>query len=240
MKKLKPNKKFYVVAGSVLAVAIIILAIFAFKLNSTDGSKFKKEYEKLNGTKTESGQKYQTLKIPRSNKMKYSSMEEAIELLDKGTGLIYFGMPNCPWCRTLVPVLINKAKCSCLENILYVDMSEARNTYEIVDNYPSETKKAEKEYYELLEMLDDYLDSYTITDEDGVEHVLNEKRIYLPLVVAVKNGAIVGAHTGAVELKDGQSAFDELDATQHSELEVIVDNMIEEIGKETTTCDGKC
>lgn len=240
MKKLKLNKNFYMTLGILLAVLIVVLSVVLVKINSTDGAKFKREYEKLNGEKVASGAKYQTIKVPRNNKMKYSTMSEAIELLDKGTGLIYFGMSDCPWCRNVVPVLIEKTNCSCLDDILYIDMSEARNTYEIIDESPKETKEADKEYYELLHILDEYLDNYTITDEDGVEHVLNEKRIYLPLVVAVKNGAIVGAHTGTVELSDDQTAFDKLTDTQKSELGVVFDNMLKELAKEKTTCGDKC
>lgn len=238
MKKLE--LKHYVVGTAVL-IAIVVVCLIGCAFNgSSDGAKFKREYEKLNGQEASSGKKYQTLKIDKNNKVKYYTMEEAVELLISGTGIVYFGMPDCPWCRGMVPVLLDKIGCSCLENLYYVDMQDKRNTYEIKDGEPTETKKADEAYYQLLEILDESLENYSIKDDDGVEHILQEKRMYLPLVVAVKDGRIVGTHTDSVELDEGQSSYDELTDVQKSELGVIYSNMIDSLKEENLTCDEHC
>ena len=240
MKKEKLNNK--VIIGGILALVVVIVAIVVACSNrgTADEVKFKNEYEKLNGEKTANGSEYQTLKIDSKNKVKYATLSEAVDFLEEGTGLVYFGMPNCPWCRGILPTLLEKVNCSCLANLLYVDMTDLRNTFTIQDDEPVETKKAENAYYRALNILDDYLDNYKVTDGDGVEHVLKEKRIYVPLVVAVKDGRVVDAHTGSVTLKSTQTAFDELDDLQKSELGVIFDNMLEALNKENNVCDGHC
>ena len=242
MKKIKLEKQHYIIGAVVLALILILVGTLLFKAGSKDGAKFKSEYEKLNGEKASNDKSYQTLKIDKNNKVKYISLDEAVGILTDGTGIIYFGMPDCPWCRGIVPVLLDKMNCSCLENLYYVDMKDERNTYEVKDDKPVETKKASSAYYQILELLDDYLENYSIKDDEGVEHVVPEKRAYVPLVVAVKKGKVISAHTGSVELGDTQSPFDDLTDIQKSELEVIFDKMISEVSadEETTTCDNHC
>lgn len=241
MKKFKLERQHYIIGGVIAGLLILLVGIMIFKPRSMDAAKFKEEYEKLNGEKSSTGQTYQKLSIDKDNKVKYGTLEDAVALLAEGTGVVYFGAPDCPWCRSIVPSLLKKIDCSCLENVLYVDMTGKRNTYEVKDNKPVETEQADQDYYRLLELLDEHLENYSIKDDDGVEHVVPEKRIYLPLVVGVRNGKVVSAHTGSVELGDTQSPFDDLSDVQRSELEVIFENLIKEVVENNdTTCDNHC
>ena len=45
--------------------------------------------------------------------------EEIFDILD-GTGIIYFGFPECPWCRNAVPVLLDAAEEVGIEKIYYI------------------------------------------------------------------------------------------------------------------------
>lgn len=236
---MKKKQLLKIAIAAVVIIAIIFVATLV-KSNLTDGAKFKKEYEKYNGVSSPSGKFYQNLSIDKDNKVKYATMEEALEVIKDGTGLIYFGYPNCPWCRGMVPTLLEVVDCSCLENLLYVDMTDLRDVYEVKDDEIVRTKEASDTYYELLTELEEYLDDYIITDEDGIEYNAEEKRIYLPLVVAVKNGEVVGAHTGTVELPLEQSPYDALTETQLSELSVIFSELIEEMTKEDNVCSDHC
>ena len=225
MKKFKLERQHYIIGGVIAGLLILLVGIMIFKPRSMDAAKFKEEYEKLN----------------KDNKVKYGTLEDAVALLAEGTGVVYFGAPDCPWCRSIVPSLLKKIDCSCLENVLYVDMTGKRNTYEVKDNKPVETEQADQDYYRLLELLDEHLENYSIKDDEGVEHVVPEKRIYLPLVVGVRNGKVVSAHTGSVELGDTQSPFDDLSDVQRSELEVVFENLIKEVVENNdTTCDNHC
>lgn len=231
--------KTQVIGGIILILLILIVGSCTFR-GTSDSRAFKREYEKLNGKKASDDYEYQSLSIDKKNKIKYVSLEEAEKIIKEGTGIVYFGMPECPWCRGMVPVLLESADCSCIENIYYVNMKEERNTYEIKDDEPVETKEASEAYYSILSLLDEFLDVYKIKDENGFEHILQTKRVYLPTLVAVKDGIVKKVHTGSVELDASQSPYDELSDVQKSEMRAIVDEMVEIILEEPAVCDGKC
>lgn len=235
------NKKVIAIIGGVLLVVVCGLLIWNFTSNKTaDAVKFEEEYEALNGTKNTAGTNtYQDLDIKKDNKVKYATIEEVIETVDKGTGLIYLGFPNCPWCRGMLPILMDALNCSCIENVLYYNPIDLRDTYEIVDGKAEKTKDASSEYYELMDLLEEYLDDYVLTDEDGKEYATGEKRLYVPMVIAVKNGTIVGTYE-TVELNDGQTPYDELTKEQKQEYKTNFETMINEVLKENITCDEHC
>jgi len=67
------KKKLYLFLGIAIAAVVLISSIIAIKVNNTDSAKFKKEYESLNGKKDENGNTLQKLKLPKKNKIKYTS-----------------------------------------------------------------------------------------------------------------------------------------------------------------------
>lgn len=237
------KRRITVVVVAILALALVGVGIF-FAMNKkdtveTDALKFKREYEALNGEKARGESVYQTLDISENNKVKYANLKETVEFLEKDTGIIYFGFPNCPWCRGILPTLLNVVEKSSLDKILYVDMTDKRDTFEVKDDEAVKTKDADREYYRILEILDEYLDEYTVTD--GVvdkAYKTNEKRVYVPLVVVVKDGEIKDAVTSPVELEEGQTAYDELTIKQKENLEALFEGMLDKI--EDAVCDGHC
>lgn len=244
VKKLKKSldNKYVIIGGVLLLIAILILVFWNISSNSKDGAKFKREYEAYNNKQASGDHKYQVLKIPKKNKVKYSSVEGAIDILKDGTGLIYFGFPNCPWCRGMLPILLDSVDCSCVDNLLYVDMTDVRDKYEVKDGETTLVQEAKSGYNKLLEYLDKHLDDYVIKDEDGVEYDVGEKRIYVPLVVAVKNGEVVGVYDG-IELEENQSPYDDLNETQKSEMQAIFTDMIGKMTKtdeSSAVCDEHC
>lgn len=216
--------------GIVLSIVFILLIVLLVKVNSTDGAKFKREYERYNNKKDDAF-RLQRLKINKKNKVEYLELDESIEILKSGTGFIYFGAPTSPWARGAIPVLLETVNNSSLSKLYYVDMTDQMNEYEVQDNQAVESTKAPDEYYELLNILKEYLDDYTLIDDDGIEMTFGQKRTYLPLFVAVKDGMIVGVHKRTVALNDGQIQYDTLTEGQNSELEVIFTNLIEAIGE---------
>ena len=67
---------------------------------SKDAVTFKKEYEPLNNRVNPNNNKlYPEVSISNDNPVKYSSYDEIFEVLKSGTGVIYFGFPECPWAR---------------------------------------------------------------------------------------------------------------------------------------------
>ena len=98
------EKKILGLIGIVLLL-VIILSVFTVKNNkiTDDEKKIKAEYESFNGkTSLTSNKEYLEVKIPEKNGIKYASGKKIIEVLTEGTGVIYFGFPECPWCRNMI------------------------------------------------------------------------------------------------------------------------------------------
>lgn len=145
--------------NDIIAVIIVLgfLGLISFYyLNLTkvtDASKFKEEYSR----------------VSEDNVFVYRTDKEIIDILKHGTGIVYLGFPECPWCQAYVSYLDEVAKETKIEKIYYLNILEIR-------------KNNTREYQEIVSLLDNYL-SY---DEEG------KKRIYVPAIVAVKEGEIIG------------------------------------------------
>ena len=205
---------------------------------SQDALNFEKEYEKLNNRVNSNNNKvYPTVDISSDNPIKYSSYDEIFQILESGTGVIYLGFPECPWCRNLVPVLLSAAKEVELDTLYYLNISEDRDLLLLDENKDIITEKeGNKKYFELVSKLDQILDEYILTANDGSEVKTGEKRIYLPLVIFVKNGEIVGYHDGTVESQE-----DPYVALTDRENEELLLSLIELMGKVSpSVCDDKC
>ena len=114
------------------------------------------------------------------------------------------------------------------QTIYYVNMDEVRNVWEIVDGKLEKTTTEKEGYYELLEALDEVLSpsTYTLTDTNGKKYDTKEKRIGMPLVIAVKNGKIETKHSGTVKLNDNQTKYSKLEDNQKEELQKIYHDLI--------------
>lgn len=160
-------------------------------IEETDATKFKEEYEKLNGiTREKDGKTIRTIEIATDNPFKYKAADDIVQAIDnKETFIVYFGFSDCPWCRSVVPTLIEVAKDLKIDNIYYVDVKEIRDTIQLDSNNKAITKtKGSDGYYKLLESLDDVLEDYELSTEDGENINTGEKRIYAPNIIAVVDG----------------------------------------------------
>lgn len=194
---------------------------------------FQKEYESLNGKHDE--REYLEVEIPSNNPIQYATFDEVLEILDKGTGVIYFGFPECPWCRSLVPNLLKAAENTGVDKIYYLNAKEERDLLKVDESGKIVTEKEGSENYQkLLKELDTYLSEYTLTNAKGKAVKTGEKRLYFPTVVVVKEGTVVGFHEGTVESqKDPKVPLTE---KQQEELIKILEDMISTM----STCEGAC
>ena len=99
---------------SVIVVAIVIISgvVLIKVLNRQDESdaiKFAKEYN-----------------ITEDNIFVYKNAEEIIKILENGTGVVYLGFPECPWCRAYVPMLNEIAKENHFDKIYYYNILKDR------------------------------------------------------------------------------------------------------------------
>ena len=202
-----------VIILSVIVVIALVIAILFFLLNNkgmSDGERFKQEYEELNDSHLE-------VNIDSDNMIKYIGLEEAIDIIKNDTGVIYFGYPSCPWCRNAVPVLLDAASSTSLDTIYYVNAYNIRDVKELDDDGNIVTiNEGDRLYDDLLKVLDDILDPYTLTLDNGEVIDLGEKRLYVPMVLFVKDGEVVSYHLSTVDSQEDPSIS--LNDSQRDEL----------------------
>ena len=119
----------------------------------TDSEKFAKEYTT----------------ITDDNYFVYRNIDEIIKILEHGTGVVYLGFPECPWCQAYVPMLNEVADIEGLEKIYYYNIYEDR-------------KNNTDSYQKIVNIIGDYLQY----DDEG------NKRIYVPAIIVVSEGKIIG------------------------------------------------
>lgn len=208
MKKINYNeRKKYLIRGSILLIIGIIALglVIYFNLNNkdenpfekdnkiTDSIKFKKEYENLNNKKIDSNNKYLPISIDKNNPIKYILDKEVDEFLTDGTGIIYFGFPECPWCRNAVPVLIDALKEKDIKEIYYLNVKDIRDEKELDSNGNVKIKKEGTNVYKtILNKLNNHLKNYENLNDESI------KRLYVPAVFFITNGEVVGVNYGTV------------------------------------------
>lgn len=158
------NKNYiiYAIGGVVLLGLIIFLIIHNVKNNIPDNEKFANEY-------TEVG---------KNNVFVYRNADEIIKILEGGTGIVYLGFPECPWCQAYVPMLNEVAKEEGVEKIYYFNIREDR-------------QENTKNYQKIVKLVKNYL----MKDDEGNE------RIFVPDIYAVKDGKII-AHNNETSVID--------------------------------------
>lgn len=215
------KKKTIIIITVVLVILIVITGLYFLLNKETDNIKFKQEYESLNSKKG-----YLDIEIPKDNNIKYVSFDELMDVLEDGTGIIYFGFPECPWCRNALPVLLESAKENEIQNVYYFNAKSIRDDKELKDGKIVTNKEGTKEYYELVDRLKDNLGVYEGLEDDSI------KRLYFPTVVFVMGGKVVGTHIGTVDSQKDPSKH--LTKKQKQELLNIYN---ENINKIYGTCD---
>lgn len=183
------------------------LAIFAVMLflisgcTSKDAKKFKEDYEALNGVETStSGVYYRSITIDSDNPIVYSSFKEVSEKIEsKDDFIVYVGFSACPWCRSVIPYVLESAKENKIKKIYYINVREDNTRASDLRGYYKLDEKgnvvvdvqADEYYKKVLNTLDDYLSPYTLTDTNGKTVETGENRLYAPTVIVYKEGKAV-------------------------------------------------
>lgn len=150
------NKKHYIIIAVLRLILIggILFFTLGKENEETDAEKFAKEY-------TEVGEQ---------NVFVYRNAEEVIKLLEHGTGIVYLGFPECPWCQTYAKYLNEVALEVGVDKIYYYNILEDRtNNTEV--------------YQKIVSLLGDTLQY----DEEGTP------RVYVPNVSFHVSGKIIGS-----------------------------------------------
>ena len=145
---------------------------------TADSIRFKEEYEALNGELNDDGTNaYTPVSIDEANKVKYLTYYELLDFIGNKTGLLYFGRPGCPWCRLLVPSMLDYAKEDNV-TIYYYDIEKDR-------------AENNAEYKDILAVLGEHLPTDTVTQSEGdLDFDPDLKRVVLPQLFFIKDGEV--------------------------------------------------
>ena len=189
--------------------------------------------EKYNGkTNPSSNKKYFDLNIDYKNGVKYVTAKEAINILSRKTGIVYFGFPQCPWCRNIVEVLLEAKKEVGVDTLYYYNALEIRDEKVLKDNEIITSKEGTKEYYKILELLGDKASVYEGLNDDSI------KRLYFPTVVFVKEGQIIDIHVSTVDSQ--KDPYKKLTKDQKQELKNIYIKNIRKINSVDCSNNNVC
>lgn len=159
------KKKGIIIGITILAiVGAILIYEFVPREESISNKKFNEEYTLLD----------------KNNVYVYKSINEIINVLSNGTGIVYLGFPECPWCQRYVVYLNILAKEYNVKEIYYYNIKNARSNNT-------------KEYQKIVEILKDLLPY----DDNG------NKKVFVPTVVFVKNGKVIALDDETSTISDG-------------------------------------
>lgn len=212
---------------------------------TTDAKKFKSEYEDLNDKDASEGKKYRVLSISDTNPIKYSTASDIVNKINNNESfVVYFGFSECPWCRSILEALLESANEYEVDTIYYVDVKNIRDKYELdtETNTAVRTVEGTDGYYQLINKLSNVLDDYEplkyeVKQKNRKKKVvtvdIDEKRIYAPNVVLVKNGVGVLMTTGISDKLDDpyMELTDEIKNYSKTEF----NKLFEEFKPKTTT-----
>lgn len=236
MKKGNKNK-ILIIGGIILVIVLGVISFWFFKTNNKDSIKFKKEYESLNGVVREKDkQTIRTINIDDDNPFIYQSSKDIVERINrKETFAVYFGFADCPWCRSVIPTMVNVAKDLNVGEIYYVDVKDIRNVLEVNDDGEVVTVyQGDEGYGNLLNSLGNVLEDYTLKDKDGEEVETGMKRIYAPSLVVVKRGVALGMTSGVSEKET--NAYMELSEEMKHESYESFKNILQKLSDEGGVC----
>ena len=144
----------------IIIVILVPIIIFLLVGNKNEEQTVKSDAEKFSEEYT---------LVDKDNKFRYANIDEVIDTLEDGTGVVYLGFPECKWCQQYTVYLNELAKDRNIPEIMYYNIREDRQ-----DNT--------KNYQTIVNLLKDYLPE----DEEG------NPRVYVPAVIFMSNGKILG------------------------------------------------
>lgn len=153
------NKGIIITMGIIIVILVAII-IFLLVGNKNEEQTVKSDAEKFSEEYT---------LVDKDNKFRYATIDEVIDTLEDGTGVVYLGFPECKWCQQYTVYLNELAKDRNIPEIMYYNIREDR-------------QNNTKNYQTIVNILNDYLPE----DEEG------NPRVYVPAVIFMSNGKILG------------------------------------------------
>ena len=198
MNRRTKNFLIMVGIGLILVALIILIVLKIFKSNIPDNERFANEYTE----------------VAKNNVFVYRDSKQIIKILESGTGVVYLGFPECPWCQSYVPILNEIAKEEGIEKIYYCNIKDIRS-------------KNNKDYQKIVKLVKNFL----YKDDEGNE------RIYAPDVYVVKDGKILSHNNETAIMMSDITPSQYWTNTKKQELKNTLKSMISEVvNEECKTC----
>ena len=196
------KKKLIIIVSAIIIIGGGILLYFVLnnKNNENDNVRFAKEYADS--------------QVGEDNVFVYKNIDEIINILKYGTGVVYLGFSECPWCQAYVKYLNETAKDANIEKIYYFNILEDR-------------KNNTEKYQEIVSILGDNLQR----DDEG------NLKVFVPNVSFVVNGKIIGNdYETSLDTKGFEKPSDYWTEEEVSELENTLSGYMKEVYKALYSC----
>lgn len=154
-------------------------------------------------------------KVGEANIFKYITLDQTINILKTGTGIVFFSFPECPWCQEIAPLLNEVAVPKGINTIYYYNIKEIR-------------EKNTEQYQEIVSLLGKYLSK----DDSG------NKRVFVPDIYFVKNGVIQGHNDGTSKIGNSDTEVDKYYTPEvKKDIKYIINTLIDKV-YQTVCADG--
>ncbi len=127
--------------------------------------------------------------LPADNVLKEGTKESVTNFMEHGTGILFFGFPECPWCMKYVPYLnevVKEGGTDFMYYNIFVDKTEDH------DYYLKVAERIEEQYPGIVRY-----------DNEG------NMRIWMPLTLFINNGKIVAYDDETNDLSADEISPDE-------------------------------
>lgn len=179
------NRRKRVLAGAIIAILAVVGAVWYWLGRSTTDMQQPSSQSGVAAQQKQQSQlQQQYTTLPANHRFREAPVDEVLQLFEKGSGLVFLGFPECPWCQQLAPI-VNEAAEAENSEVVYLNIRQAR-----ADN--------DATYQKLVEKLAPHLRK----DDQG------KPRIFVPDVTAVRDGTVAG-HFLQETTADGEKATPE-------------------------------
>ena len=193
------KKNIIILVSCLLLILVLVGAFFLFKKSKpvTDSMKFSEEYNE----------------VAKDNVFVYSNIDEIVNLLENGTGIVFLAFPECPWCQNYAKYLNEVAKENNIKKIYYLNIKYDRQINS-------------SKYTKLVKLLGDYL----YADDSGIA------KVYAPDLTFVKNGKII-AHDNETSITTSSMKIEDYWTEENIlEFKNKISNYIREYDTTCSTC----
>lgn len=182
----------------VLIVIVCIVVGIAITVKINRDKKFKEE----NAIKFSS----EYTQVPEDNVYVYTTPDEIIDIMENGTGIVFIGYPECPWCQNYVKYLNEVAKEMNIEKIFYCNKKKMK-------------ENDEEKYKKIVYLLEEHL-PYSLYSENPT--------LYVPNVTFILDGKIIG-NNNATAIIDAETPEEYWTDEKISDLKQVLKKHIQEI-----------